>query len=93
MPRLLKVKYVGFRSPLSTMLDHVDGDFTIYEEIGTVSIEAYKLIKKTLGQDYITLTDLPRVPFEGMDEEDRTIVMRALKGLKQNEKLKIDLRR
>ena len=79
---------MGFRSPLSSMLDHVDADFTIYEEVGEVSIETCRQIRKALGRDYITLADLPRIPIEGIDEGERQVIMRALRGLKPDEKLK-----
>jgi len=80
---------VGFRSPLTAMLDHVDADFTIYEEVGEVSIETCRQIRKALGRDYITLADLPRIPLEGMNEGDKQLIMRALRGLKPDEKLKL----
>jgi hypothetical protein len=89
MPKLLKARYVGFRSPLTAMLDHVDADFTIYEEVGEVSIETCRRIRKALGRDYITLADLPRIPLEGMNEGDKQLIMRALRGLKPDEKLKL----
>ncbi len=79
---------MGFRSPLSAMLDHVDADFTVYEEVGEVSMEACRLIKRALGKDYITLADLPRIPLEGIDEGERQVIMKALRGLKPDEKLK-----
>jgi len=71
------------------MLDHVDADFTIYEEVGEVSIETCRRIRKALGRDYITLADLPRIPLEGMNEGDKQLIMRALRGLKPDEKLKL----
>jgi len=71
------------------MLDHVDADFTIYEEVGEVSIETCRQIRKALGRDYITLADLPRIPLEGMNEGDKQLIMRALRGLKPDEKLKL----
>ena len=71
------------------MLDHVDADFTIYEEAGEVSIETCRQIRKALGRDYITLADLPRIPLEGMNEGDKQLIMRALRGLKPDEKLKL----
>ena len=81
---------MGFRSPLSAMLDHVDADFTIYEEIEEVSIETYRLIRKALGRDYITLADLPRIPLEKMSKEGRAVIMRAIYNLKSDERLKLE---
>ncbi len=83
---------MGFRSPLSAMLDHVDADFTIYEEVGKVSMEACRLIKRALGKDYITLADLPKIPFEKMNKEDRCTLTKAFHNLKPDDRLKLERR-
>ncbi|WP_148206235.1 hypothetical protein [Thermococcus gammatolerans] len=90
MPKLLKARYVGFRSPLTAMLDHVDADFTLYEEVGEVSVETCKLIRKVFGRSYLTLDDLPGVLKLKLPGRDREVLMRALSGLKPDEKLKLE---
>ncbi|NPA48218.1 MAG: hypothetical protein GXO14_06210 [Thermococci archaeon] len=89
-PRLFKLRYVDFSSSLYRMLDHSDADFTVIEEMGEVSDECARLIIRAVGRPVLTLTDAPLIPLGEMDEGDRAIVMRALEGLKEGEKLKIE---
>ncbi len=92
-PRLFKLRYVDFSCSMYRMLDHSDADFTVVEEIGEVSEECTGLIIKAVGRPVLTLTDAPLIPFGEMDEGDKATMMRALKGLRKGEKLKIELGR
>ncbi len=78
---------MGFRSPLSQMLDHVDADFTVYEEVGEVSAEAFRIIRRAFGRSYLTLDDLPGIISLEIPGRDRDALMKALQGLKPDEKL------
>jgi len=80
---------VGFRSPLTAMLDHVDADFTVYEEVGEVSIETCRQIRRVFGRSYLTLDDLPGVINLKLPGRDRDVLMKALRGLKPDEKIKL----
>lgn len=80
---------MGFRSPLTAMLDHVDADFTVYEEVGEVSIETCRQIRRVFGRSYLTLDDLPGVINLKLPGRDRDVLMKALRGLKPDEKIKL----
>ncbi|WP_297439416.1 hypothetical protein [Thermococcus sp.] len=90
---LVKSSYTGFSTELGRRLAHIDGDFLICEVIGEISAQAGETLRKRLGRSYFTLDDFPRLPLEELGEGDKAVVMRALKGLKKDEKVEIKRRR
>ncbi|MFA4639711.1 hypothetical protein [Pyrococcus kukulkanii] len=71
-------------------LAHTEGDFEVKEVIGEISPKAAHILRRCF--QYITLADASLIPFEELDERDRWLLIRALSGLKENEKLKIEWR-
>ncbi|NJE46607.1 hypothetical protein E3E35_04075 [Thermococcus sp. GR7] len=89
---LVKSSYIGFKTYLAGALSHTEGDFEVEEVLGEISLQTAHLLRKSLGRSYFTLADAPLIPFEKLDEGDRRLILKALRGLRENERLKIERR-
>lgn len=89
---LVKSSYIGYKTHLGAGLAHIEGDFEVEETVGEITPRTAHLLRKSFERSYFTLADAPLIPFEELDEGDRRLILKALRGLKENEKLKIKRR-
>ncbi|AMM54746.1 hypothetical protein QDY65_10215 [Pyrococcus kukulkanii] len=87
---LVKSLYIGFKTHIGAGLAHIEGDFEVKEVVGEISPKAAHILRKRFP--YITLADAPLIPLEELDERDRQLLIKALAGLKEDERLKIEWR-